>query len=991
MTSYAALRTQAIAFLLERTKHGEVLLLTNSADAGGELALEACSDALIGVHAIGFRDFVRAVSAYEMNRRGLTPVGRIIREAIAARVAAQGKKELSYLAPVASFPGFPRALTDTFEELRLNQTPLDRLRACGRSGPDLALLLEAYRHELDERALADHATRVELAVAAVAAGTHRFGGLPVLCLDLALHTAAERELLAALLSSAPAALDLRINSSAGEVRSSLESVQRYALSNEAAPPRPADGSVEIFSASGEALECTEIARRIGDLAERGVPFDQIAILVRSPERYQPLVIEAMRRAAVPVHCARSATRPDPVGRSFLALLHCAAEKLSAARFAEYLSMGQVPEEEEPVTPAAWERLLVDAAVIGGADRWRSRLEGLENQLRLGFEGAEDEDTRGYLARRIAAVETLARVALPIIERLAALPARATWGEWIEALDALAQATLREPDRVQALLDELAPMSEIGPVSLDDVLLVVGDRLQTLSEPPRDGRFGKIFVAGIEEARGMSFRVVFLPGVNEGLFPRPPAEDPLLLEEQRRALGIDLRPDDAELLRIAARCTSEQLVLSFSRLDLLTGRSRVPSFYAFDAHRAAGGPDLDVHTFENLAADRATTRIGWPAPRNAADAIDDAEFDLATLAGREKGSGEYLKRLPGRAVYSLRHRWERWHQRWKPADGLIIEEIGNDALERYRPAARAWSPSMLQQYARCPYRFVLRAIHELRPAERPTGIQRLDPLTRGDLYHRIQFELLRDLRQRGLLPVEPTNLEEILTRLDAALEKVATAAAAELAPAIPQVWNAGVDSIRADLRGWLQHKAQMEPDWTPEFFELAFGLEDRGGRDPRSDPKPVELEDGFLLRGAIDLVERHSSGVLRVVDHKTGGIPAPKPEMVGGGEALQPALYAMAAEKLLGESVATGRLFYSTIAQNYQTIDIPLQQWTRHRTLQVLRMIDDSVHQGFLPAAPRKDACKGCEYLPVCGPYEEERVHAKSQPELKALKELRLWK
>ena len=43
-------------------------------------------------------------------------------------------------------------------------------------------------------------------------------------------------------------------------------------------------------------------------------------------------------------------------------------------------------------------------------------------------------------------------------------------------------------------------------------------------------------ASIEEARGLSFRRVFVPGVNEGLFPRPPAEDPLLAESQRAIFG-----------------------------------------------------------------------------------------------------------------------------------------------------------------------------------------------------------------------------------------------------------------------------------------------------------------------------------------------------------------------------------------------------------------------------------------------------------------------
>ena len=71
-----------------------------------------------------------------------------------------------------------------------------------------------------------------------------------------------------------------------------------------------------------------------------------------------------------------------------------------------------------------------------------------------------------------------------------------------------------------------------------------------------------------------------------------------------------------------------------------------------------------------------------------------------------------------------------------------------------------------------------------------------------------------------------------------------------------------------------------------------------------------------MQGSIDLVERHAGGMVRVVDHKTGRIPEPRPETVGRGEVLQPTLYALAAEEMLGEPVAVGRLYYSTIAQNY---------------------------------------------------------------------------
>lgn len=977
LNSYSQLRRRALEFVSRFAAAGPVLVLAPVRAAANEVALEACATALMGVRRLAFREFVLELSAGELNRRGLVPVGRFVREALAARVTALQRGDLTYLRPVAGFPGFPRALTATFEELRLNAVDPERLRACGESGPDLARLLEAYTRELSERRFADHAARVHLARDAFSAAYNSLRQTAVVALDLAPRSRLERELLASVMGAARIALDLRIAPDSAEPASSLESLQRYLFSGDAVPVREEDGSVVILSTSGEALECVEIARAIHAAAAEGVPFDQIAILLRSPERHQPLILEALRRAGIPASCTLGARRPDVAGRSLLALLHCADEGLSASRFAEYLSLGQMPEEEEPATPALWEQLLVDAAVIGGLSRWETRLAGLREEFHRRHAAEEDAEARERLALRIAAVENLTRLALPAITRLAALPVRALWGEWIAALTELAEFALREPESVIQLLEELEPMSEIGPVSLSEVLLVLSPRLNSLTAAPRESRFGKVWLGSVEEARGMAFRRAFLPGVNEGLFPRPPAEDPLLLEAQRRELGIELRAEDTELLGVAVACASERLYLSFSRLDLLTGRERVPSYYAFEAHRAAGGREMGVREFESRARSGTETRIGWPAPPDAAAAIDDAEFDLATLAPLAPGSGQYLKSLPGRSVESLRARWARWHKAWKAADGLIVEEIGSDALTPYLMSQRPWSPSAIQQYARCPYRFALRGIHGLRAAEAPVGIQRMDPATRGELYHAVQFELLR-----GADPLE---------RLDAVLAQVAQRFEADLAPAIPQIWHAEIQAIRADLRGWLQQRAALEPDWTPQYSELSFGLRDPAGRDPRSRKDPVEIEGGFRLQGSIDLVERHASGVLRVVDHKTGRVPDPRPELVGGGEVLQPALYSLAAEKILGEPVAFGRLYYSTIAQNYATVDVPLNSWARQRALQVLRLIDEAMRNGFLPAAPRKDGCKRCEYLPVCGPYEEERVGEKSAPELKALKELRTWR
>ncbi len=128
-----------------------------------------------------------------------------------------------------------------------------------------------------------------------------------------------------------------------------------------------------------------------------------------------------------------------------------------------------------------------------------------------------------------------------------------------------------------------------------------------------------------------------------------------------------------------------------------------------------------------------------------------------------------------------------------------------------------------------------------------------------------------------------------------------------------------------------------------------------------------------------------------MDHKTGKPRDPRPELLGGGEALQPALYALAAEADLGEAVSLGRLWYATIARNYEVIDVPLNEFSRRRALRALAIIDGAIVDGFLPAAPRKDGCKRCEYRVVCGPYEEERVREKPRPELTHVRELRSWR
>ena len=177
---------------------------------------------------------------------------------------------------------------------------------------------------------------------------------------------------------------------------------------------------------------------------------------------------------------------------------------------------------------------------------------------------------------------------------------------------------------------------------------------------------------------------------------------------------------------------------------------------------------------------------------------------------------------------------------------------------------------------------------------------------------------------------------------------------------------------------------------PERFELSFGLppDEREHRDPASVREPVPVTDRLTLRGSIDLVERRADGARRVTDHKTGKVWAKEGVVVGGGGVLQPLLYALACERVLTGPVTAGRLYYCTATGEYAERVVPLDRAGREAVATVVRILDDALRQGFLPAMPQERACTFCDYRRVCGPYEEVRTQRKPPERVEPLRRLR---
>jgi ATP-dependent helicase/nuclease subunit B len=390
------------------------------------------------------------------------------------------------------------------------------------------------------------------------------------------------------------------------------------------------------------------------------------------------------------------------------------------------------------------------------------------------------------------------------------------------------------------------------------------------------------------------------------------EEPILLDAVRRQISTSLATNQSRLdnerlaLALAAGAAESRICFSYPRLDLREQpRPRVPSFYALEALRAAEGHLPDFTELARRAETATAVRLGWPAPADPGNAIDNAEHDLATLyrlaaRGRpDAGAARYLITSNAQLARALRARHQRWGRPWTAADGLARPPPSAlAAMAHHALGARSYSPTASQNYARCPYRFFLYAIHRLEPRLEPAPIDEIDPLQRGSLIHDIQFELFAHLRREGLLPVTPATLARVERELDVVIAENAERYRDDLAPAIERVWSDGIAGIGADLREWLRRAAVDGSGFVPQHFELSFGLPLRLSqrpRDPRSVPDAIVLDCGIQLRGSVDLVEWHRSGLMRVTDHKTGKFDAKSDQIIAGGTSMQPVFYALAAE------------------------------------------------------------------------------------------------
>jgi ATP-dependent helicase/nuclease subunit B len=1064
-----------------------VVLLVPSAAARTELPrrLATATGALAGLVPLTLGDLARSLAEPVLSARGLRPWhdGHSVR--LAARLLAGphglGLRPDTPLGPVA------RALSRTLAALRHAGVAPDQIRALARAPGTtsedtsrlvaLAGLLGRYDAEIQGH-FADGAALLLAARDEVAAGRGLSRARVIAVGDLE-PDEAEQKLLEALAragclelvadrippSLAHSGFEARVTT-LGARRVAWEDTPLAAIAPSLPPPAllrlrerlfeppagetAADGSLELVTGPGEAAEARAIARRLLREAERGVPFEEMAVVLNDAGTYAPLFADLLDRLGIPHRLHPSLPlRSGRAARSLLLLFRCRG--LERAAVMEFLTFAPLPfgtllGDDQPPRPAQWDAISRDAGIVSGYERW---LIG----LRAYAEGEREAGAREAVAERKLRRQTRAREAerlLRVVELLAGtldgLSGEAGWPEWSERVGTVVDQWL-EPERdTKAVAEVVAELAALGRLETKadwhTVETVIETRFEWEQLPLEPVRSGAVHVGALKAIAGLPFRVVAIPGLVEGGFPGPLRPDPLLLDREREVLNRSLMPtreapvsgkpraarrqlslfdpppaaaSEAQpepvplpalpttqdrllaarrLFHRAVSQASERLILSYPRADPRTGRERLPSLFFVAAASAAAGRPLGTSDLEALVAE------DDPQALRLEQALDRGERDRARVLA--SGQEAVLAIAAGSPFFrqSRLASEARWSRSLTPYDGLVAFPAGEPESEAQAAAVRArldpvasgypLSASRLATFGRCGYQYLLQHVLRLEPLPEPEERRKLAPLERGTLFHEVAELFLRELRDTGALPVRDTEeqRERLLVLADEALGRHVQGSP----PRLRLLWDRECRRFRDTLLSWLAREAANAERSTPLHFEVGFGLPvtHAAGAEPHgSEPLEIDLGDGRMLRvsGKIDRIDEKPDETLLLRDYKTGRAPRDDGSVFRGGKNLQIPFYVRAAEKLFpGRRVSEAFLDY---VDSGRPVAMRLELARGADFQEVLRRLLDAIAGGIFVQEPA--SCEFCDFTLVCGPSGliAQRLEIKRRdPRLKAVQELR---
>ena len=589
----------------------------------------------------------------------------------------------------------------------------------------------------------------------------------------------------------------------------------------------------------------------------------------------------------------------------------------------------------------------------------------------------------------------------------------TWSEfvsWAEELinryldaESLPPVEKENLDSLSAALQELAVLDELEEgadmdafrAALDEVLNRAAARAGALGEG--------LFVGPVRLAAGLRFDRVYLVGMVEGLVPPQPPDDPLLPQSERKQAGLPGNSTaDERYDYLVAAAAGRNRVLTFARGNNIAQREQHPSrWFLEEATRLYGSPvypsmlsspiDLVLLREQPWFEEVISSEHGINAVA-ASQPADIHDYDLHRLSQwRHYGNriaAHHLARsepVMTRALDMQRARTAAPLTNWDGDLSLTTSpagRIGHSNLDFF-------SPTRLQIWATCPFRYFLSNALGIAAPEQPEELATISALEKGSLLHSILERFIRESQEQGTIPPpDQPWTNDHRRRLIAIAEERFQQAEQRGVTGKPLLWELARDEMLSDLDRFLEEDTKLRSKYgvSPHAVESAFGLP---GNDDQATLDSVEWSSAktgtIRLRGKVDRIDLAPSGdTALVLDYKSGGTSSyanMNKDPVQRGKLLQLPVYGLAARQLLGDRVDV-RVAYWFVTEKGKFSTRPPTPKTLEEMLDafsdVVGTITDGINGRLFPANPGKngDNCKYCDFKNLCPTRREQHWRRK---------------
>ncbi len=773
------------------------------------------------------------------------------------------------------------------------------------------------------------------------------------------------------------------------------------------PSADADG-LRLIEAPGVLGEARLAAREIKSLLLDGTPPDDVIVAVRDLPGYADLLLEVFTEYGIPVDV--EGTEPltrRPAVAALLRAVRVPDDDWPFAAVTAVLRSGHFrpdwPEvRKDPDVAQHAEVLLRLIGEPRGRDAYRDAVRRWADDPPGGLEDEQAEQSRRDRTHELAVR------CRPFLERFfrawdgyptrAPLDRHLAWLYRLAARLGVARAAADDPadaaawQRFETETRQWRDLDRIvhdppQPLARREFLR----RLATLAAETGLARTrrgpGRVRVLSAEMARTLETPYLFVLGLGEGSFPRPTVPSPLFDEADRQAfrqagVGVacasDMLPDEMLLFYELVTRARRRLTLSYPAVDD-RGQPLLPSSFLSQV----------VECFEPGAVPVTRRRM-------LLDGLDaDTPLsppELRVQLARSVSEGGRIPSLTLRAGLRdnlaaarelARCRFEE--PDFTPFEGLFRHPDVVAAVGQLFGPERVFSPTALEDYVACPFRFFLKHVLRLEELDEPR--EEIEVTRRGQAFHRALSRLHNDLKAQDVHAPTDELERELHRRLTEAVEEYAARAAS---PASKTLWQLeGKRLTRAGSRYPAQWQKFLDP-WKPvrvaprpHLFEVDFGL--RSDSDaPPAEPLVIRLGDlEVRVSGRIDRVDVADldEGVgFWVIDYKTGRSAHYTGSDLRDFRRLQLTLYALAVEQVLlaGVPARPLGLAYWLVSDGGPKVVLPgraalgwfqqPQAWRQVRE-QLQRWIGtlvEHIRGGKFALRPRSERCtETCEFSQVC--------------------------